>query len=341
MNESLFKSTIRSFFIGLFGMTGVTLGVLLGIGLISLFSTVETEPETNYTTDILPNAKGVRKALTLESPLILRININGLIGLEGSDMHSVRQQLVESREGTLGDRVKALLLYIESPGGTVVDADGIYQAIKTYKEQYKVPVYAYVDGLCASGGMYIACAADKILASEVSVIGSVGVLTPPFMNVSQLFDKVGVSSLTLSAGKGKDELNPFRPWKPDESANIQELINYYYGVFLEIVTSNRPGLDRNKLVEDYGAKVYPAKMAQEYGYIDQSGVSYRDALALLVEKAGIKEDTYQVIQMSKPWYSGLFKSQFSLLKGEMTHRVELSPEMHPKLANKFLYLYRS
>ena len=95
----------------------------------------------------------------------------------------------------------------------MVDADGIYRAIKHYKEQYQVPVIAYVDGLCASGGMYIACAADKIYATDVSLVGSVGVLFPSFMNFSKLLDTVGVQSLTISSCKGKDDMNPLRPWK--------------------------------------------------------------------------------------------------------------------------------
>lgn len=65
------------------------------------------------------------------------------------------------------------LVYINTPGGTVVDADGIYRALLEYKTKYDVPIYAYIDGLCASGGMYVALAADKIFASDVSLIGSV------------------------------------------------------------------------------------------------------------------------------------------------------------------------
>lgn len=339
--ESIFFSSIRSFFVGLFGMAGIVLGLLLAVALLSLIGGAgDNEPESTYTPEIVANASGVRKHLSKDAPIILKLNISGVIGGETLDMKTIRQQLIESREGTMDDRVKALLLYIQTPGGTVIDADGIYKAIKSYKEAHKVPVYAYVDGLCASGGMYVACAADKVFASDVSIIGSVGVVTPPFMNFYDLMTKVGINSLTLTAGKNKDEMNPFRPWKENEQANIQELINYYYNDFVDIVTTNRPRLNREKLVNEYGAQVFPAKTAQEYGYIDESGVSYNDTLKQLAHEIGIEDDYYQVIQFSQPWYAGLFKSQFQLLTGKVSHQIELSPETNPRLNGQFLYLYR-
>lgn len=341
MRESIFFSSIRSFFVGLFGMAGIVLGLLLTLSFFGAIGSSDNDFDTTYTTEILPNAAGVRKSLSKDAPVILQLNINGIIGGESIDMKNIRQQLVESREGSLAnDRVKALLLTIQTPGGTVVDANGIYRAIKAYKEKYKVPVYAFVDGLCASGGIYVACAADKIYATDVSVIGSVGVITPPFMNVSQLMDRFGVQSLTLSAGKDKDSLNPFRPWGPNESENYQQLIDYFYTDFVTIVSNARPKLTKEKLVQDYGAKVFPAKTAQEYGYIDESGVSMSEALTRLAQEIGIHDDYYQVVTLSQPWYTGLFKSNMSLFSGVVKHQLEFSPETHPKLQNQFLYLYR-
>lgn len=343
MRESIFSSSVRSFFIGLFGMAGIVFGLILGFSLLSAITgSSDSDIDTDYSTEILPNASGVRKKLSNDAPVILQMNINGVIGADDLDMKNFRQQLVESREGSLAnDRVKALLLNIQTPGGTVVDSDGIYRAIKTYKEQYKVPVYAFVDGLCASGGMYVACAADKIFATDTSIIGSVGVVTPPFMNVSQLMDKFGVQSLTLTAGKDKDSMNPFRPWLPGESENFQQLIDYYYNDFVNIVTHNRPNLSKEKLTKDYGAKIYPAKIAQEYGYIDESGISLRETLKRLAQEIGIQDDYYQVVTLSKPWYTGLFKtSGMNAFSGVVKHQFDLGPESHPKLSNQFLYLYR-
>lgn len=345
MRDSIFYASLRSFFLALFGGAGILVGVFVMIAIIGSFvGTTETSPEVDYkfAPSIQPNANGVRKALSSSAPVILKINLRGIIGTESLDHHTIAQQLIESREQTLkNDRVKALLLHIESPGGTVTAADGIYHAIKAYKERYKVPVYAFVDGLCASGGMYVAAAADKIFATDVSIIGSVGVVTPPFMNFSQLLEKIGIQSETIYEGKGKDNMNPFRPWRKGEDENLKELVAYYYNAFVDLIVANRPTLSRDKLVNVYGANIYPAELAKEYGFIDGSGFSYSDTLNLLAKQIDVKDDEYQVIELqSTSWLSELFRSQMDLLKGRVIHQLALSPETNPKLQNQFLYLYR-
>lgn len=345
MRESIFFASLRSFFLALFGVLGFSIGLLVLVMIISSLSvTTESEPEIayKYSPSILPNASGVRKSLSSTSPVILTLNISGIIGTDSLTQHAIRQQLIESRERSFKDnRVKALVLHIDSPGGTVGDADGIYRAIKAYKEEHKVPVYAYVDGLCASGGMYIACAADKIFASDTSIVGSVGVISPPFLNFSQLIDKFGIQSVTLYEGKGKDNMNPLRPWHKGEEDNLKEIIAYYYNSFVDIVTSNRPGLNKTKLINDYGANIYPAQLAKDYGFIDESGYTLSDTLKLLTKQIGIEDNYYQVVELqSTSWISELFKGEMGLFKGRVTHQIALTPDMDPKLLNQFLYLYR-
>lgn len=342
MRDSILYSATRSFFVAMFAVIGFCLALfLIALGISLLSSTTSTEPKSNYDIEVLANANGKREALYAQ-PVVLRININGIIGLDKLDQGSIRQMLVESREGLLkDDLVKGVLLYLQTPGGTVTDADGIYRAIKTYKEQYKVPVYAYVDGLCASGGMYIAAAADKILASDTSIVGSIGVIAPSALNVSQLLEKIGVQSLTLYAGKGKDDLNPLRPWKPGEQDNYKSLIDYYYADFVNIMTTNRPLLDKTKLENEYGAKIFPASEAKTLGYIDESGVSLREALEQLTKQMGIEDDNYRVVQMNKQtWVSELFQTKLGLLSGTVKHQLQISPEYDPKLLNQFQYMFR-
>lgn len=342
MQESIFYSALRAFFVTLFGIIGFCVAMLLVILGISAFSTTaSTEPTNVFTLEVVPDANNKRQSLT-SVPVILKVNIDGVIGLNNLDQETVRTLLVESREGLLKDNlVKGLLLYMKTPGGTVIDADGIYRAIKAYKNKYNVPVYAYVDGMCASGGMYIAAAADKILASDVSIIGSIGVIVPSMLNFSQLLEKIGVQALTLYAGKGKDDLNPFRPWKPGEDANYKDLIEYYYQDFVNIVTSNRPQLNKAKLIDDYGAKIFAANQAKDLGYIDESGISLNEAIRLLAKQMGIEDENYRVVQLCKQtWISELFKANLGLLQGNVKHHLEIAPEYDPKLFSQFLYMYR-
>lgn len=343
MRESIFFASIRSFFVAFFGIVGISVGIIFLIAVIGgATTTSESEKETVYTAEILPNASGIRKELSKDAPVILRINVKGIIGTDHLNTQAIRTQLTESREGFFKDeRVKAILLYIQTPGGTVTDADGIYRAIKEYKEQHKVPVFAYVDGMCASGGMYVAAAADKIISSDVSLIGSIGVISPSFVNISQLIEKIGVQSLTLYAGKGKDDLNPMRPWKSGEEENFKHIIDYYYDYFVDIITTNRPQIDKITLVKEYGANVFPAKLAKQYGFIDETENNLNDAIKKLATHIGIKDDYYQMVQLKKKtWYTEIFDGSNALLTGKIKHELSLPYEMNPQLMNQFLYLYK-
>jgi protease-4 len=344
MQNSVFSSAIRSFFVTLFAMIGIACGMIpLMLTLIWLLTSSEDkmEVESQYAPTIISNAENNRKKISSTSPVILKINVDGFIGSEKLNMHTIHQQLIESREGHLKDgRVKALLLHLNTPGGTVTDADGIYRTIKSYKEQYKVPVFAFVDGMCASGGMYIAAAADKIYATNTSLIGSVGVLLNPFFNLSKLMEKIGIESLTLSAGKGKDDLNPFRPWKNGEDEPYKMIVDYYYNHFVDVVTSNRPEVNRARLISDYGARVFPAEKALTIGFIDGNGYSLGDTLRLLAKQIGIQDDYYQVVKMEKSISFGdLFRTDSTMMTGKITHQLDLPLELDSKQMNQFLYLY--
>lgn len=346
MNESILKAFFRRLFMIMATVIGAILGFALISAFLSLFFTAgDSIPELKQTLNatILPNANGIRKSFSTEGPIILKISIEGIIGGESLDRDKVEKQLMESREGIFeGDRVKAVILTINSPGGTVTDSDSIYRALKIYKERYNTPVYAHVEGLCASGGMYIACAADKIYTTESSIIGSIGVIAPPAFNLTNLMEKIGVGSLTLTAGKGKDELNPFRPWTKDEGKNYQAIISGCYDIFVDIVTTNRKTVNKEKLLTEYGAQIFMAPKAEEIGYIDGGNKSYSQTLAMLAERIGAKEDKYQVIELREEnWLRALFRSKSSaqLLSGTLKHRIELPGQLEAKLSNQYLYLY--
>lgn len=346
MRESIFWASLRSFFVTFFGVAGVLISlfiVVLIIGAISsISSTTEPSITYNYSPEIVANADGVRKQQNGDAPVILKVNIDGVIGLDSLTGSAINQLLIESREQSLEkNRVKAILLCINTPGGTADDADTIYRLLMAYKATHKTPIYAYVNGLCASGGMFVAAAADKIYASDTSLIGSVGVLMPTTFNFTQLMEKIGVQSLTLTDGKGKDNLNPFRPWKKGEEDNIKAAIDYYYELFVDVVIANRKHMSKEKLVQDYGAQVYPPPLAKEYGYIDEIGANYGDTLKALLKEIDITDDYYQVIELKNSgWLSELFSGAQTLFTGTVKHEIALPNELSSALQNKYLYLYQ-
>lgn len=348
MRETIFKASFRLFFLVLSAVLGVFAGILAVILFIgSLAETKEGDPDITYHYDpiIVPNAKNERKLLSSSYPVILKMNIVGEIGSETLNKKTIERMLIESRERSFkGDRVKAILLNINTPGGTAIDSNAIYQLLKSYKAQYHTPIYAYVDGMCASGGMYVASAADKIYTNDASILGSVGVILGPFMNVYKLLDKFGVASETMTAGKNKDEMNPFREWKTDEGRDLKELTNYFYEQFVDIVVANRPQISRERLKDEYGAQIFPAKIAEQHGFVDGINHTFNDALTLLAKEIGIDDDMYQVVEFeSNNWLMSFLKGKINLnlLSGEIKHSLNLPPQLNPNFMNQPLYLYRS
>lgn len=338
MSDSLIRSSLRSFLIAFFAFMGFFFSLLV-LGLVfSTYSANDDEVPNDFSPEIQANAKGVRKKLSKTAPVILELDIKGTIGTLELTQRVIENLLIESRENSLkNERVKGILVNINSPGGTVSDADGIYRALLNYKSLYNVPIYAYADGLCASGGMYVACGADKIYASDVSLIGSIGVITPPFVNISQLMEKLGVNALTLYAGKGKDDLNPTRPWTPDEDKNLKSVIDYYYNSFVDIVVKHRQ-VTKEALVKDYGANIFPAEQAVKMGLIDGANETRESTLKKLLASISIEDDFYQVISLkSTNWFNQLVNTKCPL---SMKHEIILEGQLPKELLGKPLYLYR-
>lgn len=338
--ESIFLSAIRTFCNALAGMIGILIGlIILGILFASLSKPSMISDKTVML--IAADADGNRELLPESTPAILRLNIHGEIGTRDLNAKLFQSQLLDSRGGMLKKgRVKAILLHINSIGGTVDDAGNMYRALMEYKEKYKVPIYAYIDGVCASGAMYLACSADKIYSKPTGIIGSVGVIMGPVFNYSGLMEKFGVSQTTLTEGKDKDMLSPYRPLKPGEDDSLKAIMAYDYERFVDIVAKRRPRINKNKLIHEYGAQVYDPVKAQELGYIDESDASYNSTLSALTKAAKI-EGQYQVVELKVPHpiLSDLIEGKSPLLSGKIKHEIQLTPELKSEWMNRPLYLY--
>lgn len=338
--ESIFISAFRTFCNSLAGMFGILAGLII-IAVLFIFASKPAMVSDKTTMIIAADADGNRSLLPDSSPAILRINIHGEIGTRDLNAKLLQTQLLDSREGALKhNRVKGILLHINSPGGTVDDANNMYMSLVAYKEKYKVPIYAYVDGMCASGAMYIACSADKIFSNPTGIVGSVGVIMGPNFNVSGLMEKYGVSQVTLTQGKDKDMLSPYRPWKPGEDDSLKAILAYDYERFTDIVSKNRSRINKQKLINEYGAQVFDPPKAQELGYIDDGDSSYSAALSELVTQAKI-DTAYQVVELKVPHpiLSDLIEGQSPLFSGKIKHEIQLTPALKSEWMNRPLYLY--
>ncbi len=183
--------------------------------------------------------------------------------------------------------VKAVVLKINSPGGTATASDILYKEIMDFKRQTGVPVVASMMDLATSGGYYVSLAADLIVAHPTTITGSVGViaLTP---DVSGLMDKLGIKMSVHKSGRNKDMGSMFRPGTEEENRLFDEIIKDLAGRFTTLVASRRSG--RSPDMEEIStARIYTAPEALKAGLIDKIG--YLDyALACAKSMAGLSQD---------------------------------------------------
>ena len=193
--------------------------------------------------------------------------------------------------------IKAVILRINSPGGTVTASDIIYHEIKQFRQKKKIPVIASMMDLAASGGYYVAMAADKVIAHPTTITGSIGVLAFRF-NAKELMSKIGIQNESITAGDKKMLLFPFEPLSPEDRAILQSVIDNLHHRFKEVVAEARPELSPKQVEKLADGRVYDATQALENKLIDSIGYM-DDAIDLAKEEAGI--DRARVIMYHRPF----------------------------------------
>ncbi len=163
-----------------------------------------------------------------------------LQGVIAANTQANADTLVKGLRAAFKDKnTKGVILRINSPGGSPVQAGYVYDEIKRLRKKYpKIKLYAVVVDICASGGYYIAAAADEIYADKASIVGSIGVLMDGFGFVDTL-KKVGVERRLLTAGKHKGIMDPFSPLKKDEVKHVQNLLDSVHRQFIDQVKAGR------------------------------------------------------------------------------------------------------
>src|SRR5213083_368526 len=202
---------------------------------------------------------------------VVLITMRGLISssipgsVTDSMVDDMRTALQQARDD---DRVRAIVVEIDSPGGEVTASDAIYSAL--VKARARKPVVVYMDSLAASGGYYVSCGGKFLMASDTTITGSIGVIIQT-LNYEQLLNKVGLASVVFKSGKFKDMLNGARPITPEERELVQSFIMKTYDKFLGIVAKERnlsADLLRNTIAD---GRILSGKDAFEHKLIDGLG----------------------------------------------------------------------
>lgn len=213
----------------------------------------------------------------------------------GIEFPSVTEELMDDFDYYMkNDKVKAIVLQVDSPGGSLTSCEEALKYLQNLKEKYPKPIVASFRSMAASGGYYISMIADKIYANESTLTGSIGVISQ-FFNVSGLMDKYGIKMYTIKSGRNKDSLSPFREPREDELEYWQSMTEEFVAQFTNVVEQSRGDRikgDRNNI---FDGRVFSGKKALEIGLIDSIG-TLQDAVKDAAEMGGIKDEEPYIIK---------------------------------------------
>ncbi|HUQ76799.1 MAG TPA: signal peptide peptidase SppA [Burkholderiales bacterium] len=208
------------------------------------------------------------------------VELNGIIapGADGSaDKINSALQAAFKDKNTQG-----VILRINSPGGSPVQSQTIYDEMKRLRKKYPdIPLYAVVEDICASGGYFVAVGADRIYVSKSSIVGSIGVLMNGF-GFTGLMDKLGVERRLITAGENKGMLDPFSPVNPKDVEHAQTLIKDVHGQFIAVVKEGR-GKRLKETPDMFSGLIWTGEKSVELGLTD--GIGSLDSVAREVIKA--------------------------------------------------------
>lgn len=227
----------------------------------------------------------------LGSRRIVVVDVSGvLVNAEESGLLSAGYNpvasLAEALDAAAADpSVAAVVLRINSPGGTVTASDMMYREVMRFRQQTGKPVVACLMDLATSGGYYLACAADIIVAYPTTVTGSIGVVLQTF-SLAGALQKLGIDAEALVSGPNKTAGSPFEELEPPQRQTLQALVDTFYAQFVDVVKTARPGVAADDWEALTDGRVISGRAALDRGLVDAVG-DVRDAIALAKARAGL------------------------------------------------------
>ncbi len=232
---------------------------------------------------------------------IALVRIQGMI----MDSQNIVRQLSNYRHNP---NVRGIVLRIDSPGGAVAPAQEIYNEIMKLKADHKT-VYASMGAVAASGGYYIACAADYVLANPGTLTGSIAAVMA-FSNIEELTDKIGIKPIIIKSGKYKDVGSPLRGMKPEERKLLQSVVDDVHQQFVQAVAKGR-GLSVSEVKEIADGRIMTGQQALKLKLIDEIG-GLEKTLELLAKKIGVEGRPRVIEEKEKtPFFDWLLQSSLS------------------------------
>lgn len=226
-------------------------------------------------------------------PKVALIDVEGVLshipqpGLISPASNPVDRVVARLREAERDDLVRAVVLRVNSPGGTVGASETIYEEIRRFRERTGKPVIVSMSELAASGGYYISLPSDRIIAQPSTITGSVGVIFQTF-NVSEGLSMIGINGRAVTSGPNKAIASPFEPTDPEHFEILQGIVDGFYSDFRERVAEHRPGIPSGSLDTATDGRIFTGTQAVQIGLVDELGTVY-DAFEAAKSLAGLTE----------------------------------------------------
>ena len=290
-------------------VTGV---VIIAVGVSGVLSNIAKAQYNKSADSLMSSLVSTTEKVSLPSDEFIGvINIVGEIG-PGSDNvwssssgynHNLYLNYIEQMEKS--NKNKGILLYVDSPGGTVYESDEMYLRLMEYKENTGRPIWAYFATQACSGGYYISMAADQIYANRNCWTGSIGVIIS-LANYKGLYDKLGIKEIDITSGKNKAMGSGGLDLTDEQYDILQSLVDEAYNQFIGIVSEGRH-MDMDTLKPIADGRIYTANQAVDNGLIDAVG-SLQDAKTAMVEALSLQTD----IKFFEPKISNMMSGLFSI-----------------------------
>lgn len=237
-------------------------------------------------------------------PRVSILRLSGVIGKLGMGRNGMCLEALNDNieKAFSNSKTKAVCLIINSPGGSPVQSDIISNRIITLSEEKKIPVYAFVEDVAASGGYWLACSALEIYARPNSVLGSIGVISASF-GFQDMIKKMGIERRVVTQGENKSVLDPFKPSKKEDIEILQNLMKNTHKTFIDFVKSRRGSrlhADDKKL---FNGEFWNGNQSLEYGLID----GIEDVYSFIKNKYG-KKAKIDYIKSKESWFKRKFMS---------------------------------
>jgi protease IV len=307
-------------------LAGIALCALSGCGGVRFV--VDAVPATDQLTETVVMEDG--KGLKLGESKIAMIDVSGLIidankpGLLAPGENPVARFSESLKRAHDDSGVKAVIIHINSPGGTVTASDVMYREVLHFKESSRKPVVISMGDVAASGGYYLACAGDEIIAHPTTVTGSIGVIIQT-VNFSEGMGRIGIKAESITSGPNKRMGSPFEPMPQEHRELLQGLVDEFYGNFKSIVTTNRKTISPNDLPWLTDGRVVTGRRAVEAGLVDGVG-DLRDAFEAAKARANLK--SAKLVKYHRPLeYVGSPYAHAPLSGGSQVNLMQLNLDL--------------